>query len=37
MEQPVGKRRLPMINMGDDAEISYVRCVHLPNNIIDRF
>ncbi len=29
MQQPVGKRRLPMINMGDDAEISYVRCVHL--------
>ena len=29
VQQPVGKRRLPMINMGDDAEISNVRCVHL--------
>src|ERR1035437_9563506 len=29
MQQPVRKRRLPMIDMGDDAEISYVRCVHL--------
>ena len=29
MQQPVRKRRLPMINMGDDAEISYVCCVHL--------
>ena len=28
VQQPVGKRRLPMINMGDDAEISYMRCVH---------
>jgi hypothetical protein len=29
MQEPVRKRRFPMINMGDDAEISYVRCVHL--------
>jgi hypothetical protein len=29
MQQPVRKRRLPMIDMGDDAEISYMRCVHL--------
>jgi hypothetical protein len=28
MQQPVRKRRLPMINMGDDAEISYMRRVH---------
>ena len=28
MEQSVRKRGLPMINMGDNAEISYVRCVH---------
>src|ERR1043166_3601730 len=29
MQKPVGKRRFPMVNMGNDAEISYVRCVHL--------
>jgi hypothetical protein len=28
MQQAVGKRRLPMVNVGDDAEISYMRCVH---------
>src|SRR5689334_16761153 len=28
MQQAVGKGRLPMINMGNDAEISNVRCVH---------
>jgi hypothetical protein len=28
MQEPVRKRRLPMVDMGDDAEISYVRCVH---------
>jgi hypothetical protein len=30
MQQPVGKRRLPMIDMGDNTKVSYVRCVHLP-------
>jgi hypothetical protein len=29
LEQPVRKRGFPMVNMGDDAEISNVRCVHL--------
>ena len=29
MQQSVRKRRLPMVNMGDDAEISNVRRVHL--------
>src|SRR5450759_3519793 len=28
MQQAVGKRRLPMINMGNDAEIANMRCVH---------
>ena len=28
MQQSVRKRGLPMINMGNNAEISYVRCVH---------
>ena len=28
MQQAVGKRRLPMVNMGDDAEIADMRCVH---------
>jgi hypothetical protein len=28
MQQAIRERRLPMINMGNDAEISYVRCVH---------
>jgi hypothetical protein len=32
MQQPVGKRRLPMVNMGDDAEIANMRCVHLQNS-----
>ena len=31
MQKPVRKRRLPMVNMGDDAEISNMRCVHLLN------
>src|ERR1035437_6374303 len=34
MQQPVRKRRLPMIDMGDNAEISYVRCVHLTKTTI---
>lgn len=29
-QQPIRKRRLPMVNMGDDAEISNVRYFHLP-------
>ena len=29
MQQTVGKRRLPMIYMGDDAEIPDMRCIHL--------
>jgi hypothetical protein len=29
MQEPVGKRRLPMINMGNDAEIADMRRVHL--------
>jgi hypothetical protein len=37
VEEAVGKSRLPMINMGDDAEISYMCGVHCasraPNNI----
>ena len=41
VQQPVRKRRLPMIDMGDDAEISYMRCVHLPKAALqtnsDRF
>jgi hypothetical protein len=28
MQQAVRKRRLPMVNMGDDAEIADMRCVH---------
>src|SRR5437867_1992282 len=28
MEQRVRKRGLPMVNMGNNAKISYVRCVH---------
>jgi hypothetical protein len=28
LQEPVGKRRLPMIDMGDDAEIADVRYVH---------
>ena len=28
MQQAVRERRLPVIDMGDDAEISYVRYVH---------
>jgi hypothetical protein len=28
VQQAVGKRRLPVINVGNDAEISYMRCVH---------
>ena len=28
VQQAVRKRRLPMINMGNDAEISDMRCVH---------
>src|SRR6185503_12820145 len=29
MQQPVGERGFPVVNVGDDAEISYVRRVHL--------
>jgi hypothetical protein len=29
MQQAVGKRSLPVVNVGNDAEISNVRCVHL--------
>jgi hypothetical protein len=29
MQQAVGKRRLAVVNVGDDAEISYVCGVHL--------
>jgi hypothetical protein len=29
LEQAVGERRLPMVNMGDDAEISDVGGVHV--------
>jgi hypothetical protein len=29
MQKPVGQRRFPMVNMGDDAEISNMCCVHL--------
>ena len=29
MQQSVRKRGLPMVNMGDDAKISNVCCVHL--------
>src|SRR5947209_871287 len=32
VQQAIGKRRLPMIDMGDDAEIADVRCVHLLNS-----
>ena len=32
MQEPVRKRRLPMVNMGNDAEIAYVCCVHLKNS-----
>ena len=28
VQQPVRERRLAVVNMGNDAEISYVRCVH---------
>jgi hypothetical protein len=28
VQQPVRKRRLPVVNVGDDAEISYVCGVH---------
>ena len=28
VQQPVGKRRLAVVNVGNDAEISYVRGVH---------
>jgi hypothetical protein len=31
MQQPVGKRRLAVVNVGNDAEISDMRCVHLQN------
>jgi hypothetical protein len=31
MQQPVGQRRLAVVNMGNDAEISYVCRVHLKN------
>ena len=36
VQQPVRKRRLPMVNMGDDAEISNMCCVHLPKATIDQ-
>ena len=29
VQQPVRQRRLPMVNMGDDAEIADMRCVHV--------
>ena len=29
MQEAVRQRRLPMVNMGNDAEIAYMRCVHL--------
>jgi hypothetical protein len=32
MQEPVGERSFPVIDMGDDAEISYVRRVHLTND-----
>jgi hypothetical protein len=32
MQQPVRKGRLPMIDVGDDAKISYVRAVHYLND-----
>jgi hypothetical protein len=28
MQEPVRKRRFPMVNMGNDAEIAYVGYVH---------
>jgi hypothetical protein len=28
VQQAIGKRRLPMIDMGDDAEIPDMRCIH---------
>ena len=31
MQQAVGKRRFSVVDVGDDAEISYVRCVHRSN------
>ena len=34
MEQPVRKRRFPMVDMGDDAEVSDVRRVHCRKPII---
>ena len=33
MQQPVRERRLPVINVGDDAEISDVRGVHLQGRL----
>jgi hypothetical protein len=32
MQEPVRKRRLPMVNMGDDAEIADMCCVHFSLN-----
>jgi hypothetical protein len=32
MQEPVRKRRLPMVNMGNDAEIADMRCVHFFKN-----
>jgi hypothetical protein len=29
VQEPVGERGLPVVNVGDDAEISYVCGVHL--------
>ena len=29
MQQPIGQGRLAVIDMGNDAKVSYVRCVHL--------
>jgi hypothetical protein len=34
VQQPVGKRRLPVVNVGDDAEIAYVCGVHSLNRSI---
>jgi hypothetical protein len=31
VQKAVGKRRLPMVDMGDDAEITNMSCVHLKN------
>jgi hypothetical protein len=31
MQQPVGERRFPVVNVGNDAEISDMRRVHRTN------